>query len=575
MDKRLQYKLNNSDSQRSVNVDSSLKIGLEQDNNTLPVGELNRILNVSDRFNQERENCTVYRLNGTISTIFSNVLFNTTGINSYGYILTNPLFRDRSYPSNNINFNDNEDLTYREALKLHIKDIDGWYGFKNPDNLSESLCLWTDMEPNRELFSFAPSNSIKNWDITITYPALSADTFMTQGGLLCVEILPVSVGNRDMIAIATPIKHGLLQGDTVRITGLSSPIYDGDYQVIRIGLDNGDLQNNYFVIDIDPNTGVSIGVSSRMTRMVGSEPSIYYYRKFKKIQTINSVELNTDDYDIYPLNFSKTLFNDKNYQFIINEDIDITNLVDNLGRPLSELYLTIIKTDGNQGDGPIFTSIKSGIEIPFIGNVSLFQNSVPDIRRIHNGTTPNPHTPLDTSVSILDNEFYGDIVSYNRFEVKEIVLGEIRHQFNTFNRENGGIVIDPSTGDNEGSFDMGQRFEGNFYKPHYQIRLREFSNYIEQGDSSTIGIPNYAVDLGDGRWLWRDQLSLGFSDVSTTPLDYPFLNGCHYIHQNYLISLRRQDPFAQYGLYYGQFPRDSFGDKITDKFTVKKSQDAC
>jgi len=575
MDRRIKYRLNETESQRAVNEDGVTKIGIEQSNAPLPVGELNRIINVGDRFNEERENSTCYRINGTVSTLFSNVLFNTTGPNSYGYMLTNPLFRDRTYPSNGVDFDEDEDLTYRDALKFHLREINGWYGFSDPDISSQSLCLWSDMEPRRELFEFVPQNKKKNWELTITYPALSGDTFMTQGGLLCVEILPVTIANRDMIAIATPVKHGLTQGDTVRINGLSSPLYNGDYPVVRLGLDNGDMQDYYFIIDIDPSTGVSLGPSSRMTRMVGSEPTSYYYRKFKKVGTVTSQELEDDDYDIYPLNFSRGLYNDINSQFVINEDIDIGGLIDNLGRPLSELYFTIIKTDSNQddGSGPIFTPIKSGIEIPFIGNVNSFESSVPDIRRIQNGTSPTPHTPLDTNVMITDTDFYGDVAAYNRFEVKEVILGEVRHTFNTINRESGGSVVDPSG--NEPTINMGERFEGNFYKPHWQIKLREYSNYIEQGDSTTAGIPNYAEDLGDGRWLWRDQLTLGFSDVSTTPVDYPFLNGCHYIHQNYCVPLRRQDPFAQYGLYYGNFPRDQFGDRMVDKFVVKKSQDAC
>lgn len=578
MDRRIKHRLNQTESVRAVNEDGSMKIGMEQSNAPLPVGELNRIVNVADRFNEEREMSTCYRINGTISTLFSNVLFNSSGPNSYGYMLTNTVFRDRSYPPNTVDFDETEDLTYREAIKYHLREIDGWYGFKDPNITTQGVCLWSDMEPRRELFSLTPVNKQKNWELTITYPALSADTFMTQGGLLCVEIEPVTIGNRDMIAIKTPVKHGLSQGETVRVWGLSSPIYDGDYPVVRIGLDNGDMMPYAFVIDIDPATGVSLGPSSRMTRMVGEEPTSYYYRKFKKVATVNSPEMEDDDYDLYPLNFSKGLYNDQNSQFVVNEDIDIEGLTDNLGRPLSELYFTIIKTDSDQNDGagPIFTPVQSGIEMPFIGNTNSFEPSVPDIRRIHNGTSPTPHTPLDTNVMITDSEFYGDVASYNRFEVKEVILGEVRHTFNTINRETDVLVVDPATGgDNEGSFQTGERYEGNFYKPHWQIRLREYSNYIEQGDSQTGGIPDYAENLGDGRWLWRDQLSLGFSDVSTTPVDYPFLNGCHYIHQNYCIPLRRQDPFAQYGLYYGTFPRDQFGDRLVDKFVVKKSQDAC
>lgn len=575
MDKKVKHRLNEATSVNSVNINAYDKIGLEQSNKPLPVGELNRVLDVGERFNYERQNSTCYRLNGTITTLFTNVLHNTTGPDSLGYMLTNTQFRDRTYPPNGVDFDETEDIPYREALKEHLIEVDGWFGYYDPSVTGRTVCIFYDMEPKRQLFEMAPKNRIKNWELTVTYPALSADTFMTQGGLLVVEAQPVLVGNRPMVAFATPVKHGLTQGNTVRVSGLSNPSLDGDYPVVRVGLDNGDHMDYYFVIDVD---GVTVTSNTRMTRMVGTEETQYYWRKYKKVATIKTPEMEDDDYEIYPLNFSKGLYNDLDVQFVINEDIDIAGLQDNLGRPLSELYVTIIKTDSNQNDGlgPRFTPTQSGIEIPFIGGVNSFETSVPDIRRIHNGTTPTPHTPLDASVLISDSEFYGDVVGYNRFEVKEVVLGEVRHRFNTPNREAGGTVTDPNTsGDNEGSFNMGERYEGYFYKPHYKITLREFSNYIEQGDVSTGGIPDYAEDLGDGRWLWRDLLDIGFSDSSTTPVDYPFLNGCHYIHQNYCVPLRRQDPFAQYGLYYGNFPRDPFGDSMTDNFVVNKSQDAC
>jgi hypothetical protein len=47
-------------------------------------------------------------------------------------------------------------------------------------------------------------------------------------------------------------------------------------------------------------------------------------------------------------------------------------------------------------------------------------------------------------------------------------------------------------------------------------------------------------------------------------VDYPFLNGAHYIYKNYILSLRRQDPYGKYGLYYSTFPRDPYGDKFFD-----------
>ena len=96
--------------------------------------------------------------------------------------------------------------------------------------------------------------------------------------------------------------------------------------------------------------------------------------------------------------------------------MDVSDLVDNLGRPLSELYLSIIKTDSNQ----LFTNISSGIETPFItkltsSNTNTYLQNIPVINRIHNGgSLPfTSHIPLEASVTINQNYFYGDLVEYN------------------------------------------------------------------------------------------------------------------------------------------------------------------
>jgi hypothetical protein len=59
------------------------------------------------------------------------------------------------------------------------------------------------------------------------------------------------------------------------------------------------------------------------------------------------------------------------------------------------------------------------------------------------------------------------------------------------------------------NIDLGPRQEGYVYKPHSLITIRSLSSYIEQGDTSVVGIPDYATDLGDGRFLWRDILDIG------------------------------------------------------------------
>jgi hypothetical protein len=88
--------------------------------------------------------------------------------------------------------------------------------------------------------------------------------------------------------------------------------------------------------------------------------------------------------------------------------ISISELTDNLGRPLTELYLTTIKTDSDS----LFSSVSSGIDTPFMdilissNNTNPHLRNVPVINRIHNGTTPfTSHIPLETNINIITLNF--------------------------------------------------------------------------------------------------------------------------------------------------------------------------
>ena len=122
---------------------------------------------------------------------------------------------------------------------------------------------------------------------------------------------------------------------------------------------------------------------------------------------------------------------------------------------------------------------------------------------------------------------------------------------------------------------LGPRQEGYYYKAHHQFKIRNFSSYIETGNATTVDMPTYAIDLGDGRFVWRDLLDLGFAETNIKPLDYPFLNGTHYLYDNFCFYVKRQDPFNMWDLFYTNFPPDPIGEKITDKFTINSEEDVC
>ena len=558
------YRLNSANSQEAVNEDSYGKIELQSKTHILPIGDVEKIINVGDQFNKERQESPYYRLTGTINSLFNNVLFNISEENSWE-MFNDDLFRDGTFPPDSVSENDEEDFTYMESIAHHLQETQGWFGYQNPSNVANSVCAFTDMKPGRDLFTLTPKNGIKNWELTITYPAASESINgdITYNGLLIVDSFDTVIGGRNMVTFATPVKHGLIQGEKVNIVGLSSN--NGDYTVIRLGKDNGDLKDYYFTVEISD--AITLSINPRMKRIFNGEKSIYYFRKFKKIKVKSSQEvMEDDDYEIYPLAFSQNIYEDKIQQFIINEDIDISNLTDNLGRPLSEIYITLMKTSS----GGVFTPTKSGIDMPFIERIDS-NNGIPDIRRITGDVSS--HVPLDGDVIFDDEYFYGDVVEYNRLELSEKVLGEVYDRFNTINREGTASITDA---DFSGlTVQLGSRQEGYLYKPHHKIKIREYSNYVEQGFSTTLNKPSYAINMMDGRYLWRDLLDIGFNDIQESAVDYPFLNGVHYLNECMSIGLKRQDPFGYYGLLHTANPPDNPGILMDDNIIIKNSQDVC
>ena len=599
---RIKQRLGVETSKNSVNSDGFIKINIDGKERLLPPDEINKIVNAGERFDKERGYSSFYRILGTVNSTISNALFNLndTGMGDL-YTWAGFNYKD---PTLGYRFLDKGplDLNYKEGIENYLKEREGWFGYFDPDVTKSGLCNYFDMEPKRERFSFIPDISpyhspnaqpVKNWELTITYPKNTDKLHpMINGGLLIVDAIPVIVATRSMVAFGMPCLHNLSIGDTVRISGTSG--YDGDHVVVRTGLDNGDLKGYYFVIDLPP-TGV-VSSNSRIKKLFGGEESEYYFRLFQKVKTRNTLIIEADDYETYKLGFSENIYSDTITQFIFNEDIDISDLTDNLGRPVSELYLTIIKTSGaypHQKSTPLFTNISSGIETPFIpklitSNINTFLKDIPAINRVHNGgSLPFPsHTPLENNVRIsnnnnvtANNDFYGDVVEYNKNEVKETVLAEVSHRFNTNSRETIAnftyIANQTTTPPTTTNINLGPRQEGYFYKAHHLIKIREYSSYVEQGDLQTGGIPDYAINMGDGRFLWRDLLDIGFNESGEALLDYPFLNGCHYMYNNYCFQLRRQDPFDNWGLFYSTFPSDPIGESITNKFTTNTEEDAC
>jgi hypothetical protein len=214
----------------------------------------------------------------------------------------------------------------------------------------------------------------------------------------------------------------------------------------------------------------------------------------------------------------------------------------------TELYTS---NGGRYGD--LFTKPIDAVDIPLLKGVN--NNVIPIQYNIH--TTITPSMSLSGEIEYSGDTFLIDIVEYNTYTQEEVILADINHRFNTIERDDINTT---------------NRREGYYYKPFYNIPILEYSEYIEQGDNNTIGIPDYATEVLPDTYLWRDIIEKGYGKKT----QYPFLNGFHYIYNKFETHLLRQDPYGNYGLYHGIFPRDPFGYIVLDnKHIIKRKSDGC
>ena len=329
-----------------------------------------------------------------------------------------------------------------------------------------------------------------------------------------------------MVEFTTPINHNLIAGSEVRISaGTQSGIYatpiSTGFTVYRTGDESGENRNNIFVVDVPPTQQMVDSIDIKFKRVVQGQESEYYVRKVMPLA-------NANDYDLFKESFATNIYDDRTHQLVYNSDVELLSLKDNKGMPISELYLTIIKDrDTITTDDFFWEPIQSGIQTKVDNNYN--------IRNITKTKGVAIETNITTSGdigNIIESPLLSlDFVEYNKMDIRETTLADIYHRTNTKNREDEGCE------------------EGYFYLPHHFIKIRDFSNDIEFGDPETvIGIPEWAEDYTDGTKMWRDMYTIGFVDSDGNGVDYPFLNGIHYMFTNIQLNLLRQDPFDLYDL---------------------------
>lgn len=332
-----------------------------------------------------------------------------------------------------------------------------------------------------------------------------------------------------------------VEGITYNISSNREYVYVGEKKYYLI---------NHKKANVDDN---ALDVS--FTRVVDNNEVSYYVRIFSKLPNwkfaekkpteflIKSGEINIKDYQttendfdshLGKLAFSKNIYTDNISQIVFTDDIDISVLTDNLGRPLSELYLTIIKNNAGYREwygknididtsneiveyshcfGKVSCAFKLSKESIFnknynnvlmINNIdNMYDRNGLNMTFINDGTGRTyieddeiqymPYSGYDGDLS-----FYGDLCCYSESMCEEQSIQMVDFRFNTAQREltnnyAASEFIDAISYDEIGSDDFddngfkgrtytfpnsANRREGYYYKPHYQIPIKSYDNNI-------------------------------------------------------------------------------------------------
>lgn len=474
-------------------------------------------------------------------------------------------------------------LSMYNAYISKLKSKDGWYGFNNSTNIAipnviidgkevsinkvmndNKSCEFIDMYPDRSLYSFVPKLNKyrrrieKNWDYCVCYPAFKdkdlvntlcgiKNTITEYNGGSSVKIIEAkrtySSSGSDVIRMKSLFKHNFNVGDYITLyyslnSGITLDYFKTKIKIVGVGDYSGNEKNRYFTIsyndisskfDILDNDTVVSGTTVPTfyyKKNVNGVDCEYYFRKFVRITKDNDGITNLSS-EVNKLAYGENIYGDRMAQVVFTDDIDVTGIVDHRGKPLTELYFTVIKRNAgykkwyeeeNYTDKKIefshcFGKVTSGLDLPsevYDYNVRKLHNveisgitNYSDLFSVDSVYKDRKKPQVveddinyDSSYLYENGGTVADLVEYNPIEDVETVLEVVCHRFNTAQRETlnkkySGITYDDIVSDdydykeNQDSSEMGDGTLAGFNVSSYTIN---YSTYVKKLDNGQTNI---------------------------------------------------------------------------------------
>lgn len=552
----------------------TLKVDLNASTNIIRENERNIVLDVAELYNEERNESIKYKIYGKIRMVFNN---DYSGNTDYIYLKNNLyLLGDGStydytgyIPYNEFAFLRNDIL--REINFPSVGD--------SIVNFEQNIELTTEYTGHTTITN--TTAPYQNWNLYLSYVYTGVTdhpmTYTLSGGtkydFVSGDGIPfILTNNGNFYTFISPVEHGMNAGEYVTFSGdsLGSSVSLTN-KTLYINSVGNELHNSEkYVINILKNqlrdrivlTNNTVYLGKRcldVTNITGTT-SQYYVHKHKTLTT-------TDDYILDKLGFESSIWKDDKKMLFENFDgvndyvvernrmesalydfknpFYLSGITNNLGYTPTEVYVSVIFRNGNgyfeypPKVGWKFNFHDSWVDKHFEKSSSsessltfsnFYKNQGSDIYNFKSGDTLNAGTELT-----------GAFVEYNQKEMKERIISESFHKFYT----NTNIFDHNQDDPNFYSGVTSNNVAGLFYQPHYRIKLRQLSPYIETSKTDdVVNIPENKKYFEDERlWKWRDLYDHGYIDTDGFGTDYPFINGNHYVKLDINFYLRNEKNF--------------------------------
>lgn len=523
--------------QGAPNSDITVQAGLNVTKREFVEGDRTVLLSLTERFDKERQMSNTVRVAGKITNIFNNSLS--------GKSITYTPFRDS--------------LFYLDAVNSVTSGV--WKGYPQYDEFS----FFRTSSVENHIPFIPKSAGTYNWSIYLSYPSENDETqsmryyneeFSTSTIFAASDGVPFVIRNqvvsgKKLIFFYCGTKHNLSVGEWVE----TSFNYNGNntFQVYSLGDQYyGNEEKVFTIFDLGyqngPFTDNATGTFKRIININNSEEtkSKYYIRKHTILTEVSDVNVTKMGFERNPFSMEKKLeysaLTPNNIQrvsikdgnqtcgYTFEKDIDISSYIDNNSLPITKLFVTVVNKGYmgwfNKPYGENISAIDIGWDFNFLSNkIDGWWDRSSSLNKDNAIVTNSYQYPANSGQLFYYNEelsvgdvIKGDFCEWNDFMLEELVLSKMYHKYSYnsqwFQTKNGSNNL-PS---------------GFLYQPHYEIKVRDFSGYVEDAvPGEADNIPDYAFfSSNENKWRWRDLYPYGFIDTSGNGVDHPFMNNSHY-----------------------------------------------